>query len=69
MTNETFKTAELVREINKTSALIVVEHDMNFIRAMAILYIVSSRINFYGRQYGYDLCRSACKRNLSQTQT
>ena len=32
---ETFKTAELVREINKTSALIVVEHDMNFIRAIS----------------------------------
>ncbi|MEK9979693.1 MAG: hypothetical protein VW602_12395 [Paracoccaceae bacterium] len=32
---ETYKTAELVREINKTSALIVVEHDMNFIRAIS----------------------------------
>ena len=32
---ETFRTAELVREINKTSALIVVEHDMNFIRAIS----------------------------------
>ncbi len=32
---ETFKTAELVREINKTSALVVVEHDMNFIRAIS----------------------------------
>ena len=32
---ETFKTAELVREINNTSALIVVEHDMNFIRAIS----------------------------------
>ena len=32
---ETYKTAELVREINNTSALIVVEHDMNFIRAIS----------------------------------
>ena len=32
---ETFKTANLVREINTTSALIVVEHDMNFIRAIS----------------------------------
>ncbi len=32
---ETFKTAELIREINTTAALIVVEHDMNFIRAIS----------------------------------
>lgn len=32
---ETYKTAELVREINETSALIVVEHDMSFIRAIS----------------------------------
>ena len=32
---ETFKTAQLIREINETSALIVVEHDMNFIRAIS----------------------------------
>ena len=32
---ETFKTANLIKEINKTSALIVVEHDMNFIRAIS----------------------------------
>ena len=34
---ETNKTAELVKEINTTSALIVVEHDMNFIRAISDL--------------------------------
>ncbi len=32
---ETSKTAKLVKEINETSALIVVEHDMNFIRAIS----------------------------------
>jgi ABC-type uncharacterized transport system ATPase subunit len=29
------KTAELVREINRSKALIVVEHDMQFIRIIA----------------------------------
>jgi branched-chain amino acid transport system ATP-binding protein/urea transport system ATP-binding protein len=33
--DETQKTAELIKEINTTSALIVVEHDMNFIRAIS----------------------------------
>jgi ABC-type uncharacterized transport system ATPase subunit len=32
---EVSKTAELVREINRTKALIVVEHDMQFIRMIA----------------------------------
>jgi len=32
---EVLKTAELVREINRTRALIVVEHDMQFIRMIA----------------------------------
>src|ERR1700730_17825952 len=32
---EVHKTAELVREINRTKALIVVEHDMQFIRMIA----------------------------------
>jgi branched-chain amino acid transport system ATP-binding protein len=32
---ETRFTAELIREINKTASLIIVEHDMNFIRAIA----------------------------------
>jgi ABC-type uncharacterized transport system ATPase subunit len=32
---EVFRTAELVREINRTKALIVVEHDMQFIRMIA----------------------------------
>jgi branched-chain amino acid transport system ATP-binding protein/urea transport system ATP-binding protein len=32
---ETVFTAELIREINRTASLIVVEHDMNFIRAIA----------------------------------
>ena len=32
---ETYKTAELIKDINQTSALIVVEHDMNFIRAIS----------------------------------
>jgi len=32
---EVYKTAELVREINRTKALIVVEHDMQFIRMIA----------------------------------
>jgi branched-chain amino acid transport system ATP-binding protein len=36
MTNEeVLRTAELVREINRTKALIVVEHDMQFIRMIA----------------------------------
>ena len=32
---ETFRTAELIGEINQTSALIVVEHDMQFIRMIS----------------------------------
>lgn len=32
---ETFRTAELIGEINRTSALIVVEHDMQFIRMIS----------------------------------
>ncbi|MDR3464832.1 MAG: ATP-binding cassette domain-containing protein [Xanthobacteraceae bacterium] len=32
---ETYFTAELIRDINKTASLIIVEHDMNFIRAIA----------------------------------
>ena len=32
---EVLRTVELVREINKTKALIVVEHDMQFIRMIA----------------------------------
>jgi branched-chain amino acid transport system ATP-binding protein len=32
---EVLKTAELVREINRDKALIVVEHDMQFIRMIA----------------------------------
>ena len=32
---ESVRTAELIRDINKTSALIVVEHDMQFIRMIA----------------------------------
>jgi ABC-type uncharacterized transport system ATPase subunit len=33
--DEVLKTAELVREINRSKALIVVEHDMQFIRMIA----------------------------------
>jgi branched-chain amino acid transport system ATP-binding protein/urea transport system ATP-binding protein len=33
--DEVHKTAELVREINRSKALIVVEHDMQFIRMIA----------------------------------
>lgn len=32
---ETLFTADLIREINKTASMIIVEHDMNFIRAIA----------------------------------
>jgi branched-chain amino acid transport system ATP-binding protein/urea transport system ATP-binding protein len=32
---ETRFTADLIREMNKTASLIIVEHDMNFIRAIA----------------------------------
>jgi len=32
---ETLLTAELIREINRTASLIIVEHDMNFIRSIA----------------------------------
>ena len=32
---ETYRTAELIREINKTATLIVVEHDMQFIRMIS----------------------------------
>ena len=33
--HEVLRTVELVRDINKTKALIVVEHDMQFIRMIA----------------------------------
>jgi branched-chain amino acid transport system ATP-binding protein len=32
---ETLFTADLIREINKTASMIIVEHDMNFIRSIA----------------------------------
>ena len=32
---ETFFTAELISEINKTASMVIVEHDMNFIRSIA----------------------------------
>jgi len=40
---EVHKTAELVREINRTKALIVVEHDMQFIRMIAKQVTVFNR--------------------------
>jgi branched-chain amino acid transport system ATP-binding protein len=40
---EVFRTAELVREINRTKALIVVEHDMQFIRMIAKQVTVFNR--------------------------
>jgi branched-chain amino acid transport system ATP-binding protein len=40
---EVLKTAELVREINRTKALIVVEHDMQFIRMIAKKVTVFNR--------------------------
>jgi ABC-type uncharacterized transport system ATPase subunit len=40
---EVLKTAELVREINRTKALIVVEHDMQFIRIIAKQVTVFNR--------------------------
>jgi branched-chain amino acid transport system ATP-binding protein len=40
---EVLKTAELVREINRTKALIVVEHDMQFIRMIANQVTVFNR--------------------------
>jgi len=33
--DETARTAELIREINRTHALVVVEHDMQFVRSIA----------------------------------
>ena len=33
---ETVKTAELLREINKTRSVVVVEHDMSFVRALGV---------------------------------
>ncbi len=32
---ETARTAELIRELNRRHAIVVVEHDMQFIRAIA----------------------------------
>ena len=40
---EVYKTAELVREINRSKALIVVEHDMQFIRMIARTVTVFSQ--------------------------
>jgi urea transport system ATP-binding protein len=33
---ETAKTAELLKDITKTSAVVVIEHDMDFIRALGV---------------------------------
>lgn len=33
--DQVFRTAELIREINKSASLIVVEHDMQFIKSIA----------------------------------
>jgi len=33
---ETFETADLLREINKTRSVVVVEHDMHFVRALDV---------------------------------
>lgn len=33
--DETYKTAELIREVNKSAAIVVVEHDMQFIKQIA----------------------------------
>ena len=41
--DEVHKTAELVREINRTKALIVVEHDMQFVRMIARRVTVFNR--------------------------
>src|SRR5712692_10627383 len=41
--DEVLRTAELVREINRTKALIVVEHDMQFIRMIAKRVTVFNR--------------------------
>jgi branched-chain amino acid transport system ATP-binding protein len=41
--DEVLRTAELVREINRTKALIVVEHDMQFIRMIATRVTVFNR--------------------------
>ncbi|MEM9765412.1 MAG: ATP-binding cassette domain-containing protein [Pseudomonadota bacterium] len=40
---ETVFTAELIRELNRTTSMIVVEHDMNFIRAIAARVTVFHR--------------------------
>ncbi|MEO0960329.1 MAG: ATP-binding cassette domain-containing protein [Pseudomonadota bacterium] len=40
---ETVFTADLIRELNRTTAMIVVEHDMNFIRAIAAKVTVFHR--------------------------
>jgi branched-chain amino acid transport system ATP-binding protein len=40
---EVLRTAELIREINKTQALVVVEHDMQFIRMIARTVTVFSQ--------------------------
>ncbi|MEO0823906.1 MAG: ATP-binding cassette domain-containing protein [Pseudomonadota bacterium] len=40
---ETQLTAELIREINRTASMIVVEHDMNFIRSIAAKVTVFHR--------------------------
>jgi urea transport system ATP-binding protein len=33
---ETAQTADLLREINRTHSVVVVEHDMDFVRALAV---------------------------------
>ncbi|HMC47373.1 MAG TPA: ATP-binding cassette domain-containing protein, partial [Caballeronia sp.] len=40
---EVLRTAELIREINKTQAIVVVEHDMQFIRMIARTVTVFSQ--------------------------
>jgi branched-chain amino acid transport system ATP-binding protein len=61
---EVQKTAELVREINRTKALIVVEHDMQFIRMIAKQVTVFNRGSVLVEDTVEDILRNPLVRDI-----
>jgi branched-chain amino acid transport system ATP-binding protein len=61
---EVHKTAELVREINRTKALIVVEHDMQFIRLIARRVTVFNRGNILVEDAIENILRNPLVRDI-----
>ena len=61
---EVHKTAELVREINRTKALIVVEHDMQFIRMIAKQVTVFNQVRVLVEDAMENILRNPLVRDI-----